>query len=220
MPPVKHAVISAAGIGSRLGLNRPKCLIEIDGRSLLDYHIERLTTVETVWLVVGFQEEEVTRHAFALRPDLIIVRNPDYARTNTLQSIHRVARHLRERMLIVDADTVVDNESFAGFCEATTRHESLIGVSRYTTSDGVRTLMDGNHVTGFTRDPHPAHEWTGIAVIKPDAVSDEPIYVYQALERFLPLPAYEIKGFDIDTAADLDMARRVMANGWEHHAIG
>ncbi|WP_249265105.1 hypothetical protein [Pseudomonas aeruginosa] len=43
---------------------------------------------------------------------------------------------------------------------------------------------------------------------------DQPIYVYQALESYLPLPAQELDAFDIDTAIDLDMARRVHLNNW------
>lgn len=219
MPPIRHAVISAAGIGSRLGLNKPKCLVELAGRSLLDYHLERLAGVETVWLVVGFQEEDVTAHALALRPDLIIVRNPDYARTNTLQSIHRVARYLREKILIVDADTVIENASFAAFMAAAASTPALIGVSDYTTSDGVRAMVEGGNVLGFTREPQPPLEWTGIAVLDPTTVTDEPIYVYQLLERHLPTPAQYIRAFDIDTAEDLDMARRILADNWSTDGI-
>jgi len=216
MSPVKHAVICAAGIGSRLGLNKPKCLVEVAGRSLLDWHLERLQWAETVWLVVGFHEEEVIEHALSLRPDLIIVRNPDYARTNTLQSIYRVSRHLEERMLVVDADTVMDARSFNAFLQAADQHEQLIGVSPYITSDGVRVQLDeaGAQVLGFTREPKYSMEWTGIAVIKPQIVVNEPIFVYQALEVCLPLPAFELNAFDIDTTADLDMARKVFATQW------
>ena len=32
----KHAVILAAGLGSRLGLNIPKCLVEIDGKKIIE----------------------------------------------------------------------------------------------------------------------------------------------------------------------------------------
>ncbi|NIF15878.1 NTP transferase domain-containing protein [Pantoea sp. Cy-639] len=219
MSPVKHAVICAAGIGSRLGLNKPKCLVEVAGRSLLDWHLERLQWAETVWLVVGFHEEEVIEHAIALRPDLIVVRNPDYARTNTLQSIYRVSRHLQERMLVLDADTVMDARSFEAFLQAAGQHEQLIGVSPYITSDGVRVQLDaaGAQVLGFTREPDYAMEWTGIAVIKPQIVVNQPIFVYQALEACLPLPAFELKAFDIDTTADLDMARKVFATQWGEH---
>lgn len=216
MSPVKHAVICAAGIGSRLGLNKPKCLVEVAGRSLLDWHLERLQWAETVWLVVGFHEEEVIEHALSLRSDLIIVRNPDYARTNTLQSIYRVSRHLQERMLVLDADTVMDARSFNAFLQAADQHEQLIGVSPYITSDGVRVQLDeaGAQVLGFTREPEYSMEWTGIAVIKPQIVVNEPIFVYQALEACLPLPAFELNAFDIDTTADLDMARKVFATQW------
>lgn len=219
MSPVKHAVICAAGIGSRLGLNKPKCLVEVAGRTLLDWHLERLQWAETVWLVVGYQEEDVIAHAISLRPDLIVVRNPDYARTNTLQSIYRVSRHLDERMLVLDADTVMDAWSFESFLQASQTHEQLIGVSPYITSDGVRVQLDasGSQVLGFTREPHYAMEWTGIAVIKPQLVINQPIFVYQALEACLPLPAFELKAFDIDTTADLDMARKVFATQWGEH---
>ena len=219
MSPVEHAVICAAGIGSRLGLNRPKCLIEIAGRSLLDYHLERLKWAKTIWLVVGFQEEEVAAHALSLRPDIIVVRNPDFANTNTLQSLHRVSRHLNERMLFLDGDTIVENESFSGFLDATKAQQSLIGVSAYTTSDGVRASVVDGEVVGFTRTTDIPLEWTGIAVVNPQVVTDEPIYVYQALERFLPLPAYELKAFDIDTVDDLDMARRALSSNWAFDAI-
>ncbi|MDF0731917.1 NTP transferase domain-containing protein [Pseudomonas entomophila] len=217
MSPIKHVVICAAGIGSRLGLNKPKCLVEVSGRSLLDYHLERLSWAETVWLVVGFQEEDVIAHAMALRPDLIVVRNPDYLRTNTLQSLHLVARHLDERLLMIDADTLVEDASFRAFIEAANEHPQLIGISRYTTSDGVRVTLDaaGEAVVGFTRTPQPEHEWTGIAVIEPHLVVDQPKFVYQAIEPFLPIRAMELKAFDIDTTADLDMACQVLASGWK-----
>ncbi|MDD1507783.1 NTP transferase domain-containing protein [Pseudomonas sp. CNPSo 3701] len=197
-------------------MNKPKCLVEIGGRTLLDYHLERLTWAENVWLVVGFEETEVIRQAMSLRKDLIVVRNPEYARTNTLQSIYRVSRHLQERFLVIDADTVVEPRSFTAFMAAAQDQAQLIGISRYTTSDGVRVLLDeaGACVTAFTRAAEHAWEWTGIAVIDPAAVVDKPIYVYQALEAYLPMPAAEIKAFDIDTITDLDMARQVLANGW------
>lgn len=218
MSPIEHVVICAAGIGSRLGLNKPKCLVEVSGRTLLDYHLERLAWAQTVWLVVGFQEEDVIAHAMALRPDLIVVRNPDYLRTNTLQSLHLVSQHLSERFLMIDADTLVENTSFDAFVAAAAEHRQLIGISRYTTSDGVRVTLDGagQAVTGFTREPQHEFEWTGIAVLEPHLVVDQPKYVYQAIEPFLPIRGMELKAFDIDTTADLDMAGQVLASGWKH----
>ncbi|MDF5828509.1 hypothetical protein P4233_13830 [Pseudomonas aeruginosa] len=112
-----------------------------------------------------------------LRRDAIIVRNPDFDRTNTLQSIHRVSRYLDRRFLAVDGDTFIENRSFERFLRAAAGQAGLIGVSRYTTSDGVRVLLDagGEAVTAFTREPQHAYEWTGIAILRPDMVVDRPI---------------------------------------------
>ena len=118
MSPIEHAVISAAGIGSRLGLNKPKCLVEVGGKTLLAQHLERLAEIPNVWVVVGFQEELVIEQVRNLRRDAIIVRNPDFDRTNTLQSIHRVSRYLDRRFLAVDGDTFIENRSFERFLRA------------------------------------------------------------------------------------------------------
>lgn len=216
MSSIKHAVISAAGIGSRLGLGKPKCLVEIHNRSLLEYHLHRLSAIENIWLVVGYQEEDVIEHAIALRSDIIIVRNPDYARTNTLQSIYRVSRHLQQRFLAIDADTVIDDESFDLFLAAANEHKHLIAVSDYLTAEGVRVKLDSNgQVNEFNRLNQDRYEWTGIAIMSPEMVLNKSIFVYEALAPHLPLPAFKIKAFDIDTVTDLDMARSVLANNWE-----
>ncbi|MEI2682599.1 NTP transferase domain-containing protein [Erwinia aphidicola] len=217
MSSVKNAVISAAGIGSRLGLNLPKCLIEIAGKSLLQYHFERLTDIENVWLVVGFQEEAVINEAKKIRPDCIIVRNPDYMNTNTLQSIWRVARHLKEKFLIIDADTLIQNESFEDFISKAKGSNHLIGVSSWTTHDGVRTNLDKEEgqVISFTRELISDYEWTGIAIVSPFMIINEKKYVYEALENFLPISSFKINAFDIDTIEDLDMAKKVMTLGWK-----
>ncbi|WP_034915603.1 MULTISPECIES: NTP transferase domain-containing protein [Erwinia] len=221
MSPIKNVVISAAGIGSRLGLNRSKCLIEVAGKTLLSYHLERLSDVENVWVVVGFQEEDVIEEAIKIRPDCIIVRNPDYMKTNTLQSIWRVSKHLKERFLIIDADTLIEDESFNKFMAATSDFEHLIGVSSFTTSDGVRVNVDsqGMNVTGFTRDTSFNLEWTGIAIIGTNMVVNEQIFVYQSLNDFLPIPLCNINAFDIDTIQDLDMAKKIMNDGWRNNAF-
>lgn len=216
MQTIKNAVICAAGIGSRLGLNRAKCMIDIMGKTLLEYHLERLVDLENIWIVVGFQEDDVIAEAKRLRPDCIIVRNPDYMKTNTLQSVWRVSRHLKEKFLVIDADTVIENKSFAEFLADAERTDYLIGISPYTTSDGVRVKTDAaaQTVTAFTRDAHYDYEWTGIAVIDPRMVINEPVFVYQSLEKYLPIRSFNINAFDIDTIADLDMAKKVTTAGW------
>ena len=63
-----RAIILAAGRGKRLEHfnpdGRPKCLLEIGGRSLLDRLLQLLKhrKVESVDLVVGYQAERIIEH--------------------------------------------------------------------------------------------------------------------------------------------------------------
>ena len=81
-----HAIILAAGRGSRLaGHNpdaRPKCLMEFGGRSLLARHLELLQQqrVQRVDLVVGYEADQVIEHVAELmvRPEVAFHFNPRF----------------------------------------------------------------------------------------------------------------------------------------------
>ena len=74
-----HAIILAAGTGSRLEQHypdeRPKCLMEFGGRSLLTRHLELLYQlgIRQTDLVVGYQADRVIEYiaSLALRPDVM-----------------------------------------------------------------------------------------------------------------------------------------------------
>src|SRR4051794_22866914 len=93
MQDVELAVISVAGIGSRLGLNLPKGLVKLGEKSLLERQLELVADVPEVRIVIGYKEEEVVEHVRRIRDDVIFVRNPEYARTSLLQSQHLAVRH-------------------------------------------------------------------------------------------------------------------------------
>ena len=81
------AIIFAAGVGKRLqGITqgRPKCLVEIGGRTLLSRHVEYLGRlgVRQVVLVVGFAQDHI-RKAMAADPfaqDIRWVVNEQFTR--------------------------------------------------------------------------------------------------------------------------------------------
>lgn len=90
-----RAVILAAGRGSRLNggePDRPKCLVEIGGVSLLDRQIDALRAcgLRDIAVVVGC---EAARVRAACGPGIRFVENPDFAATNSLYSLW-LARHL------------------------------------------------------------------------------------------------------------------------------
>ena len=88
------AVLLAAGPGTRLRpltQDRPKCLLELAGRTLLDYQLAALAAhgIEDVLVVTGHCADQiVSRYPRRIRT----LHNPDYAATNNLHSLW-TARH-------------------------------------------------------------------------------------------------------------------------------
>lgn len=215
MPAVDTVVIGAAGTGSRLGVGIPKCLVAVDGRSIIDHQLDLLAEVEDLRVVVGYREEQVVRHVSSRRPDAIFVRNPDYSRTTTLDSTLRAVRHIGDRpFLALDGDLLIEPSSFHAFmerCEAT--GPPLLGICRSGTDEAVFvTRGSTGEITGFRRSVATDYEWCGPAFVRPEHLRDADGYVYQALERFLPLPAFEVVAREVDTQADLERARSALGD--------
>ena len=83
-----RAIIVAAGLGSRLAPytdDRPKALVDVNGRSILRRQIEayRDAGVDEICVVRGWQGERVT----AAEPGLRYFDNPDFRRNNILASM-------------------------------------------------------------------------------------------------------------------------------------
>ena len=81
-----HAIILAAGRGSRLAehnpAGHPKCLMEFGGRSLLARHLDILYQqgIRQADLVVGYEADRIIDHVgtLASRPDVAFHFNPRY----------------------------------------------------------------------------------------------------------------------------------------------
>lgn len=95
-----QAVILAAGSSARLGdliKDRPKCLIEVDGRPLIDYSLLSLKAcgVTEVIFVTGYCGDALRRTVGSGPPGLRVryVDNLDYATTGSVISL-AAARHV------------------------------------------------------------------------------------------------------------------------------
>lgn len=79
-------IILAAGEGTRLRpytLDRPKCMVEVDGRSLIERQLEVLkaANADPIIIIGGYRSEMLTRPGITLR------LNPRYAETNMVWSL-------------------------------------------------------------------------------------------------------------------------------------
>lgn len=207
MSAVEHAVIAAAGLGSRLGLGKPKCLLEIGGISLLARQLALLESVPDVRIVVGFEEEVVMSAALAIRRDIVFVRNPAYRSTATLASYALGANGIGANCLFMDADIFFDPLSFEAFLDACRPGEHLIAMTQAKTSDAVFVDVQQDRIQGFSRDVRTDFEWANLCWCPPGYFSPGPGAVYSCLEQDLPLPCKEIVSYEVDTPRDYEQLR-------------
>ncbi|HET9811843.1 MAG TPA: NTP transferase domain-containing protein, partial [Sphingomicrobium sp.] len=110
------AIILSAGQGSRLGHltdDRPKCLIDFGGRSLLDRQLDTLAAndVAEAIVVTGFRDELV-EEAIAKRggaPTVQTIYNPFYKVADNLGSLFMAREHLAGNCLVWNGDTLVSD---------------------------------------------------------------------------------------------------------------
>ena len=114
------AIILSAGQGSRLGHltdDRPKCLIEFAGRSLLDRQLDALAAngVDEAVVVTGFRDDQIEA-VLAKReggPTVRTVFNPFFKVADNLGSLYLVRGELTGDCLVWNGDTLVSNALMA-----------------------------------------------------------------------------------------------------------
>lgn len=212
MPFIEHAVIAAAGMGKRLGAGKPKCLVEVSGKKIVEYQLELLKEVENVFLVVGFCEEDVIAFTKKIRPDLIFVRNSNFQHTTTLQSFYLATKSIKGNCLLMDGDMIIDPKSFGKFMRACEDSSPWIGVSDQISSDPIYASIstrDGLFsVCDFSQTEPSAYEWANLAYLPSEYIQYNYTHLYQHLKRYLPMKAINIDRMEIDTNEDLQNAER------------
>jgi len=108
------AVILAAGRGARLAPltdQRPKCLLPVGGRTILDRQLDALARagVGRIVVVTGHAADALEAH-LAARPGVVSVRNPRHATTDNLVSCDAARNHFTgEATFLLNGDTLFDD---------------------------------------------------------------------------------------------------------------
>ena len=225
MSAVKNVVIAAAGMGTRLGFGRPKCLIQVNGRTILEYQLDLLKSVENVFLVVGFCEEDVMDFAHKIRRDIIFVRNSDFQRTKTLESFHTAAKIIDDAAIFMDGDMIIEPESFGEFLSTAGQSDDmLIAVSKRISDDPVYCDVTGSDALtcrGFSYEKKSAFEWANVVSMPAKFMTGGNTHTFEHLKNFLPAQAKVIDRVEVDTPEDLAYAEKFLAtNAWFHQRTG
>jgi choline kinase len=155
------AIILSAGQGSRLGHmvdDRPKCLIDFNGRSLLDRQLDTLDAngVHEAVVVTGFHDELVNA-AIARRsggPKVRTIYNPFYKVADNTGSLFMAREELAGDCLVWNGDTLVSRELMRrvvanrqqGICVTIDRKESYDEDDMKVVEDGGRLKAIGKRL--------------------------------------------------------------------------
>ena len=113
------AVILAAGQGTRIRSvhgEHPKCLIEVDGSTILDHQLEALSMagINEIAIVVGYEKEQIisyVRTKSLINQRIHFIDNPAFAITNNIYSLWLALDWLRgDSFVVLNADVIFDPE--------------------------------------------------------------------------------------------------------------
>jgi choline kinase len=114
---ISQAIILAAGMGTRLGNiqgNKPKCLIEIQGKTLLSRTLEKLTKLhfESIHIVVGYEKEQIQKHVEILGyQNIHFVENNYFNVKGSMYSLALAFAAQNSSSWIFDADLYFDESA-------------------------------------------------------------------------------------------------------------
>lgn len=130
-----RAIILAAGRGSRMGAHtddRPKCLVEFEGRPLLDWQLQALgqAGIDEVGIVTGYRSDLLESRA-----DMAF-HNPRWEHTQMVSSLEAADAWLRDAPCVVAYSDIVY------------------------TADQVALLTDSRAALAITYDPDWLDKWS------------------------------------------------------------
>ncbi len=108
------AVILAAGDGGRLGRGIPKVLVELDGKTLLDYHVDGLQKlgIEEIIIITGFKreliEEYIQKHNLQKKIKIKCVMNDKYNVYENGYSVFCAKDHVNEPFMMFMGDHLIN----------------------------------------------------------------------------------------------------------------
>lgn len=202
--PGKSIIISCAGMGTRLGLNIPKALVKISGKSLIERNIELLENCDDIRVVVGYKAESVINEVIKYRRDILFVFNNDYMNTGTGASVMLATKFANEYALTIDGDLIIHPDDMK---KVLNERDEFVGVCEPGTDNPVLTDIENDNVTMFSRE-HGKYEWTGICYMKIKDLANGTGHVYQLIEPILPKKYLLVRTTEIDTMNDLERAEK------------
>lgn len=222
-----HAVILAAGVGTRLGRPFPKSLSVLpSGERILGRQVRLLREagVDRITIVVGFKMSLIMEEY----PDVFFSYNPVYYVTNTSKSLLHCLSHMDDDIIWMNGDVVFDINIVQELLASSTHNQVCVDRKRCAEEEvKYRVNAEGNIVAISKSVTEPLGEAVGINLVRRESL---PAFV-DALRRcedmdyfemgiefcvqagmvWKPLDISAYRCIEVDFSEDLDAARKLFA---------
>lgn len=207
-----QAIIMAAGKGSRLGRlteDKPKSLLEIKGKTLLDININMLHRygIWDITIITGFQDKKVIEATKGI-PGITLIYNPFYEFTNVIGSYFMGMNRLYNDFIYLHADTICDIGIFAELLNAA--GDIVLPVdTKPCDEEAMKVRTEKGKIIEITKEmtvEAAEGEFIGIAKIKKNVIEDLNLsavgvlrdkiftsYFEGALQRVLDMKKYDVR---------------------------
>lgn len=195
-------IICCAGMGTRLGIGTTKALVDICGKPLIIRLLEQLDEYKDIRIVVGFDAERVIQTVRKYRDDIMFVFNYDYETTGAAHSLKKALLGANEIIIAIDGDTLFDK---ADFQRLLNYNGECIAVSKNATMEPIVATSDGNNVVKLSKGNGDL-QWSGVSKLLKNRFNGDGEYVYNILNKQLPISSLEIRLKEINTQDDYENA--------------
>ncbi len=195
-------IICCAGMGTRLGIGTTKALVDICGKPLIIRLLEQLDKYKDIRIVVGFDAERVIQTVRKYRDDIMFVFNYDYETTGAAHSLKKALLGANDIIIAIDGDTLFDK---ADFQRLLNYNGECIAVSKNATMEPIVATSDGNNVVKLSKGNGDL-QWSGVSKLLKNRFNGDGEYVYNILNKQLPISSLEIRLKEINTQDDYENA--------------
>ncbi|NKB37240.1 MAG: NTP transferase domain-containing protein [Gammaproteobacteria bacterium] len=237
------AIILSAGQGRRLlplTENCPKCMLEIAGKSVLQWQLDALLAcnVTEISIITGFHSEQVENlldSNYADKPQIGFVFNPFFNVSDNLASCWLARQEMNEDFLLINGDTVYETSLLEHVLKSESAPVTLtIDFKEKYDEDDMKVTLEDRQVKGVSKilSPEQTHaESIGMlyfrgdgprqfrnsvenAMRKPSGLKSWFLSVVDAMARDGKVTSCSISGHrwaEIDFIHDLESAQEILA---------
>lgn len=211
-------IINAAGRGTRLGRQQPKCLVPFRNRPLIHWQLQSLQAFPDIVVVVGFHADDVMNAVRSIRSDARFVFNKRFADTGTASSLCLGALASQGPVVSLDGDMLVHPVDFISLCAASL---PCIGVSAIQSNSPVIVTVTSSQpqlAVRFLTEPAQegggeCFEWTGLVVFDPTTLPlDATGHVFQMISPLLPCHAIRVRCCEVDFPDEMPAMENWVSN--------